>query len=138
MPPELSNNHVAYICVFDNREWIPVYYGTIENNKVEFNSMGRNILYIAATLEHGKMKPFGSPFIITADGSIKDINENQHIKQEMRLSRKYPFFGKQDHFNGRMSEEYFKVQIKLIFPKQKIFMFTKVLQMAIGMKCLSI
>ena len=119
VPPELSNNHVAYICVFDNREWIPVYYGTIENNKVEFNSMGRNILYIAATLEHGKMKPFGSPFIITADGSIKDINENQHIKQEMRLSRKYPFFGKQDHFNGRMSGGIFQGSNQADFSEAK-------------------
>lgn len=103
VPSELSNNNIAYICVFDNRNWIPVHYGKIVNRKVEFKSMGRNILYMAAILENGKIKPFGLPFIVTANGDIKDINTNMTVTQEMKLFRKYPFFGKQDHFNGRMS-----------------------------------
>lgn len=103
VPSELSNNNIAYICVFDNRNWIPVHYGKIVNRKVEFKSMGRNILYMAAILENGKIKPFGLPFIVTANGDVKDINTNMTVTQEMKLFRKYPFFGKQDHFNGRMS-----------------------------------
>ena len=119
VPPELSHNHVAYICVFDNRDWIPVYYGNITNRKVKFNSMGRNILYIAATFEHGKIKPFGSPFIVTSNGNIKDVNTNTNITQEMKLFRKYPFFGKQDHFNGRMSGGKFQGSNHIDFSEQK-------------------
>lgn len=59
VPEEFRNKKVAYICVFDNREWVPVYYGRIEKDKVVFRSMGRNIMYISATYDRGRVVTFG-------------------------------------------------------------------------------
>lgn len=103
IPLEKKGKKVAYICVFDNSNWIPVHYGIIKNGNVTFKSMGRNIVYMAATFEEGHIVPFGSPFLVKSDGEIKDIRADISTKQRMILLRKYPFMGKFDHFNIRMS-----------------------------------
>ena len=100
--PETYNGRVVYICVFDNRTWVPVYYGKADEEKVTFKSMGRGIVYMAAALEKGKMVPLGSPFLLTDDGTIRDLKASEK-KIEMTLLRKYPFMGAQDFFNSRMN-----------------------------------
>ena len=103
VPADSAHRHIAYICVFDNRNWVPVHYGNIHNGKVAFTSMGRNIMYIAAFYEDGQVKPFGNPFCIEADGTVRDIMRDDHHTCSMKLLRKYPFMGKEDFFNLRMS-----------------------------------
>ena len=41
VPAEYTDKRIAYICVFDNRNWVPVFYGNIRDGKVTFTSMGR-------------------------------------------------------------------------------------------------
>lgn len=108
VPKEYRDRNVAYICVFDNRNWVPVFYGNISWGKVRFKSMGRGIVYIAALYENGNIIPFGNPFIITQDGKLKDIQYNTKKKIKMTLLRKYPFMGAQDFFNNRMDNGQFQ------------------------------
>ena len=103
VPKQLCDRNVAYICVFDNRNWVPVFYGNINGDKVTFKSMGRGIVYTAALYENGKIVPFGNPFIITQNGKVKDVEYNTKKKVKMTLLRKYPFMGAQDFFNNRMN-----------------------------------
>ena len=103
VPAEYADKRIAYICVFDNRNWVPVFYGNIRGGKVTFASMGRNIVYMAAFYEQGRMVPFGSPFLVKSDGSTEDIISNEQKPATLRLLRKYPFMGKEDYFNARMS-----------------------------------
>lgn len=103
VPSDLKNRRVAYICVFDNSKWVPVHYGNIHNGKVTFKSMGRNIMYMAGIYSNGEIVPFGSPFVIEANGNVRDIEANEKSTQRMTILRKYPFFGRHDHFNNRMS-----------------------------------
>ncbi|MBO4397864.1 MAG: RICIN domain-containing protein [Bacteroidaceae bacterium] len=103
VPEKYKDRHIAYICVSDGRSWAPVYYGNIKGGKVTFKSMGRNILYTAAVCERGKVVPIGDPFIVEADGTVRSVSVNTKKKQTMKLLRKYPFMGKQDYFNARMS-----------------------------------
>ncbi|MDE6335433.1 MAG: RICIN domain-containing protein, partial [Muribaculaceae bacterium] len=112
VPKAVKGHDVAYICVFDNRNWVPVYYGKIKNGKVTFKSMGRNIMYMVATFENGKIMPFGNPFLIKPDGEVRDIKVDVSSKQDMTLSRKYPFMGSQDYFNIRMAGGRFQVSNK--------------------------
>jgi hypothetical protein len=70
--PSKYNDRVVYICVFDNRTWVPVYYGKADNENVTFKAMGRGIVYTAAILDKGRMVPIGSPFLLTEDGKIKE------------------------------------------------------------------
>lgn len=103
VPKKYADKQIAYICVFDNRNWIPVHYGKVEDGKVKFKSMGRNIMYIASFYINNKIIPFGNPFCIDADGTVKDVVLNDNRKQTMTLLRKYPFMGAEDFFNLRMS-----------------------------------
>lgn len=103
VPTKFSDKHVAYICVFDNRNWVPVYYGNIKNGKVKFPSMGRGIVYVSAFFDEGQIKPFGMPFLVSSEGKVIDIKCNEKKLQTMHLKRKYPFMGKEDFFNLRMS-----------------------------------
>lgn len=102
IPDKIKNNKVAYICVFDNRNWVPVYHGNIHNGKVIFKSMGRCIAYMAATYENGEIVPFGNPFILNKNGELKELSANTNKTITMKLLRKYPFMGAQDYFNSRM------------------------------------
>lgn len=114
---KVGDAKAAYICVFDNREWVPVYYGKIRSGKVIFKSMVRNVAYIAATYRNGKVIPFGNPFILQSDGRVREIKADPSSYQSMTLLRKYPFMGRQDHFNGRMNGGRFQCSNTLDFIK---------------------
>lgn len=103
VPTKYTDKRIAYICVFDNRNWVPVFYGNVRNNKVTFTSMGRNIVYMAAFYEHGAIVPFGDPFLVKGDGTVHTIKYDKRKAITMKLLRKYPFMGKEDYFNARMS-----------------------------------
>lgn len=102
IPKEYRNHDVAYICVNDKEEWIPVHYGKISWGSATFTKMGRNILYLVGVWEDGEIVPVGNPFILKADGSIREVNCDKNKRQTMTLKRKYPFFAMFDEFNGRM------------------------------------
>lgn len=103
IPDKYRHRRIAYICVVDQEKWTPVYYGKISWGKVKFKSMGRKILYSVGMIENGEVVPVGTPFYIDANGEVKDFEYDHHKTQSMTLLRKYPFFGKEDFFNNRMS-----------------------------------
>ena len=102
IPKEYDNHDIAYICVNDREDWAPVHYGKIAWGKATFKSMGRNILYSVGIWESGRIIPVGNPFIIQADGTIRDIICDKSKRQTMTLYRKYPFFAQFDSFKNRM------------------------------------
>ena len=109
VPDSLSGHGVAYICVFDNRKWVPVFLGDIEKHKVRFRNMARDIMYIAAIVgDDGRIQPFGNPFSIDKNGNIQDVPIDCNKQQSMTLLRKFPFLGKQNPFNTRMSRGRFQ------------------------------
>ena len=112
---------IAYICVFDNRNWVPVYYGRINNDRVTFKNMGCGIVYITAFYEDGNIIPFGNPFIVDKDGNIKDIKSNEKKLTKMKLLRKYPFMGAQDYFNSRMNGGQFQGSNNIDFSDSIVF-----------------
>ncbi len=102
IPKNYHNHEIAYICVSDRDNWVPVHYGKIRGDYATFKSMGRNILYVVGIWENEHIKPVGDPFIIKADGTIIDVKCERKKTQSVTLYRKYPFFAKFDTFNGRM------------------------------------
>ena len=102
IPHRYRGKKIAYICVFDNRDWVPVHYGRVHDDKVTFTSMGSGIVYVTGFYENGEIIPFGYPFLLDNDGNVKEIIVNKRKKVKMKLLRKYPFMGAQDFFNSRM------------------------------------
>ena len=108
VPDSLRHHGVAYICVFDNRQWVPVFWGEMKENGVTFTDMAYGIMYMAAVSDHEGMKTFGDPFYFTSDGEMKTVSLDKTQRQEMRLQRKFPFLGEQDLFNARMARGRFQ------------------------------
>lgn len=102
VPKKYSDKKVAYICVFDNANWVPVYYGKIKNGKVKFKCMGPDIVYMAALYVNGRFTPFGNPFLVAGDGSVTDICVSKDKSVSMVLKRKFPFLGKFSDINYKM------------------------------------
>lgn len=106
---------IAYICVFDNAEWVPVDYGRIENGKVTFHSMGRDIVYVAAAFQEGRIRPFGNPFHIGMKGEVSEIVADETALQKMTVVRKYPFMSYNEDFNARLDGGRFQVSDNAAF-----------------------
>lgn len=125
VPNQFKDKKVAYICVFDNRSWVPVHYGNVHNGSVDFKSMGRGIVYMAGFCVHGEIVPFGDPFLITNDGKVKELKFNHEKKIKMKLLRKYPFMGAQDYFNSRMNDGQFQGANNSDFSDSTVFYIHK-------------
>jgi len=127
VPEKFKGKRIAYICVFDNREWVPVHYGVIKDGKVTFPKMGRNVMYVTAFYEKGMIVPFGDPFHILPDGTVKNVHADTKKKCALNLTRKYPFFGAQDFFNFRMMQGRFQGANKSDFSDAKdLYFFNEV------------
>ncbi|GAB3927537.1 transglutaminase-like domain-containing protein [Larkinella terrae] len=60
---------IAYLSVFSNGDWAPVFWSKTENNRYVFRNMTRGLLYIPSTYSSGDgTKPFGDPVYIDSLG----------------------------------------------------------------------
>jgi len=64
---------VAYLCAFNDGEWKPIHWGWIKNGEVIFTDMGREIAYLPALYLNEKVVPFGTPFILQKDCTIREL-----------------------------------------------------------------
>lgn len=108
VPEKYKDKKIAYICVFDNNDWLPIYYGVVKDGNVIFPRMGRNLMYVSAFYEGGRIIPFGTPFCVKDDGSVLDVKTDMKNKCTMTLTRKYPFFAEKEAFNNRMKQGKFQ------------------------------
>ena len=46
IPEKYKKRKIAYICIFDNNDWLPIYYGVVRDGRVSFSGMGRNLMYL--------------------------------------------------------------------------------------------
>jgi hypothetical protein len=85
-----EDDEYAYICVFDNKEWIPVHWGKVDDNKAVFTKMGQDIVYLTAFYRDGAIVPAAPPFLLTPEGSVDYLVVNDERTQQMKLLRKFP------------------------------------------------
>ena len=85
-----KNTYYAYLCVVGNLgEWIPVQWGEIKGEKVEFKKMGRDIVYQTAYYKNGRVVPFGHAFHLNYKGEMT-LFKSETLKREIVIKRKYP------------------------------------------------
>lgn len=119
----------AYICVFDNRNWIPVHWGKILNDKVIFTKMSNDgIVYLPVYYKNKQLIPASDPFLLTENGKIKYLKPNMSEKQRIKLTRKYPVFMDQMYlkrmFRGKFqasTDSFFKEAYDIHVIKDSIF-----------------
>jgi hypothetical protein len=59
----------AYICVFNYRQWEPVFWGKVKNGKVRFDNMGAEMLYRIAVPTEDSFELIGSIFHLDEEGN---------------------------------------------------------------------
>lgn len=79
----------AYLAVFNTDEWIPVFWGDIYNDKVSFQKMGRNIVYLPVFYKNGLLVPFNDPFLLDSNGTIHYFHADTTHMNSIKLDRKY-------------------------------------------------
>ena len=122
VPSDIAEEHrVAYICVFDNKNWVPVYYGKIKGGKVTYRSMVGDIVYMSGVYENGHLELFGDPFLVKNDGTIQSFEPDLEHRGDMYLIRKYPFLGAESYFNFRMDGGQFQGANKSDFSDAVVF-----------------
>ena len=82
----------AYLCVFNNYEWVPVSIAKIKNRNVTFNKMGIGIIYMPVIYRDGEQIPVGNPFLMDTRRQKTDIEVDFNHTTDMTLRRKYPAF----------------------------------------------
>lgn len=79
----------AYLCVFNEDKWQPVYWGKVKSGDACFEKMGRDIVYLPVFYENGKVTPFNDAFILQQDGTIHYLTPDVKRETSALLKRKY-------------------------------------------------
>ncbi|MBW3466950.1 hypothetical protein [Arthrospiribacter ruber] len=79
----------AYLCVFNNFSWQPIMWGEIKENKVTFNNMGVDKVYLPAVYIENQLVPIHPPIQVdsTTKTTILEPSDSKFIST--RLFRKY-------------------------------------------------
>jgi hypothetical protein len=70
---EQAGCRFGYICVFNAGEWQAIHWGGISEGEATFTDMGRNIAYLPAYCADKTIVPAGPPFIVTREGTIREL-----------------------------------------------------------------
>lgn len=78
-----------YLCVFNNKEWIPVAW--LQNKKnVLLQNVESDIMYLMGYFQNGCILPASYPIKISNDSCYELIKLDRQKTQEVKLTRKYP------------------------------------------------
>ena len=97
-----KNEEFAFISVFCNLAWQPVYWGKIKKGEVVFEKMARDIVYLPSYYKNNRIIPFANPFILSESGEVIFLKANWKKTQTMVLKRKYPVFPRVKKFAEKM------------------------------------
>ncbi len=87
---KLKKGTHGYLCVFNNKDWIPIDWGPINKNHISFNQIGLDIVYLVMGFKNDRLQPINHPFILTKEKKIKYLNPDTTKLNTVILKRKYP------------------------------------------------
>jgi len=103
-----KHSRIAWLCTFNNHEWVPIAYAEISNGKALFKDMGNGqgfrhnafrfdggdigIVYLPAYYVNGRIVPASNPILVKDDNSITEIKIDRSNLQDVTARRKYPMF----------------------------------------------
>ncbi len=90
---DLGQPKHLFLCVFNNRVWVPVSFVEVIENKATFENLGRGVVYLPIVFKDGVGEPADSPFILHKNGRFEKINNNTRLVERVNLERKYPLNG---------------------------------------------
>ena len=86
-----TEHKYAYLALFDNSKWKPVAFGELSRNKVVFNKVGRDAVYLPVVWEDTCAKAIHNPFILDINGNVRVLTPNEESRCKLRLYKKHPY-----------------------------------------------
>ena len=118
--PDMKGD-VLFLCIFNNKDWIPVAVSATENKKIitfgnvargipfgdnkiaGYQNEGKGIVYFPASVRNGVMAPFATPFILKENGDVHELTPDHSALRSISLYRKYPKYGHISVYAARMA-----------------------------------
>lgn len=107
---DAPDNTPVYLGLFQNGNWQAIEGGFVQNQKVTFQKIGVNIVYMPLYYEDQKYKIAGDPFLLTLDKKIQTIKADDDQTQTVALYRKYPL--KRERANWSLAQYLYKCRIE--------------------------
>ena len=93
--PEMkTGNKYAYLSVFDDQDWQPIAYGHVRKNRIQFNDISMDIVYLPVSYPSMELKPLNWPFVLEYSGRVKYFIPDTSRLRSVTLFRKYPVFNR--------------------------------------------
>lgn len=93
----------AYLAVWGYQDWHPVQWGKIEDGKVVFRGMGKDIVYLPMYFQNGVNVPAAPAFRLKEDGQIEKLISCKDYEQvAVRLATGAPAYDKNREYLGSM------------------------------------
>lgn len=84
-----KNTNFAYLTVFNDQSWTPIYWGKIDGDQVTFKNMGRGIVYLPVFYTNEGNYVAGNAFHLSDEGDVRTLIPNLDHQQTMVVNRKY-------------------------------------------------
>lgn len=88
-PGLLDKNDLAFLCVFNNRDWIPISCTNPKNGPAKFSHIEPDILYQIWYFDRTRRFALSKPFILNGNENAWFPDANKTDSQAMTLLRKY-------------------------------------------------
>ncbi len=119
---ELKNNiqkrKYAYLAVSSRNEWTPVQWAEIKDEKAQFCSMNKNIVYLSCYYVNGQILPAGYPVVYKDSVTKIELKPDMGKIQQLNLTRKY-YNPNVNIYNRRLRDSKFQIASKSDFSDAK-------------------
>ena len=86
----LQKRKFVYLCVFDNRRWVPVAHAGNKRGGITFENMGYDVMYLPGYFINEGIRPANYPFLLDFKGRIHYYKPDTLDTYNLRFKRKYP------------------------------------------------
>lgn len=86
--PVVTRN--GYLCVFNNRNWIPVAAGEFKNGMLEIKDVGCGVVYLPVAYPQGECTGISYPVAVTFAGKVQTLKPDTACRTEIKLEHKAP------------------------------------------------
>lgn len=85
----LPNEKYAYVAVFGDRDWTIIGFCRIEDNRITFDRLERNVVYLPCYYTAQGMQPLSYPVLMDKQGKEHVLRPDTLHRREVCLQRKY-------------------------------------------------
>lgn len=98
-----TSEKYLYLGVFRGKEWIGIDIAPIKNGKAIFHNLEPGIIYEPLYYDGTHYLPAGYPVLVGKNGTNKHFVPDTVQKEEVKLTRKYPYFYRVRAWGGRVA-----------------------------------